>query len=76
MNEDTTKQETDLQERLMGFNEELKVLLGKYELGVAAMPKIMQNGTLSADPVIVSVRKQEVAIESDEVKEEEITLSE
>lgn len=58
MNENTEAVEKDLEERLRGFNEELKTLLGKYELGIAALPKILNNGTISADPIIVSQRKK------------------
>lgn len=50
-------EESDLQERIDSFNKELMPLLGKYELGLAAMPKIMQDGRMAADPVIVSVRQ-------------------
>jgi len=53
------KGEEDLQERINGFNKELLPLLGKFELGLAAIPKIVQGGTLAADPVIVSARKHE-----------------
>lgn len=49
-------EEKDMQERIAGFNKELLPLLGKYELGLAAMPKIMQDGRVVADPIIVSVR--------------------
>lgn len=58
MTENTQNVEADLEERLQGFNNELKAILGKYELGVAALPKIMPNGTLGADPIIVSVRSK------------------
>ena len=51
------EQEKDLQERMDGFNKELLPLLGKYELGLAAIPKIVGDGRIAADPVIVSVRK-------------------
>jgi hypothetical protein len=47
----------DLQERIEGFNKELMPLLGKYELGLAAIAKIVGDGRISADPVIVSVRR-------------------
>ena len=53
------KEEADLQERIERFNKEIGPLLGKYELGLAAIPKIVQGGTLSADPVIISVRGKE-----------------
>lgn len=54
--EKAPEEEADLKERLLGFNSELRPLLGKYELGIGALPKILPNGTLSADPVIVSQR--------------------
>lgn len=74
MNENTQNVEADLEERLKGFNTELKTLLGKYELGVAALPKIMPNGTIGADPIIVSMR-QKLAEEAkvEEVPTEAIT---
>ncbi len=52
------KEEADLQERIKGFNEEILPLLGKYELGLAAIAKVTGDGRIVADPVIVSVRKQ------------------
>ena len=55
-------QEADLQERITKFNDELRPLLGKYELGIAAMPKIMPDGRVSADPIIVSMRQQPQAM--------------
>lgn len=45
-----------MQERINSFNKELLPLLGKYELGLAAIPKIVNDGRIAADPVIVSVR--------------------
>ncbi|KKW00247.1 MAG: hypothetical protein UY34_C0033G0020 [Parcubacteria group bacterium GW2011_GWA2_48_9] len=50
-------EEADLQERITGFNKELLPLLGKYEIGLAAMAKILPDGRVAADPVVVSVRK-------------------
>ena len=58
-------QEADLQERINGFNKELPSLLGKYELGIAAMAKILPDGRTVADPIIISMRKQ--------IKKEEAT---
>lgn len=49
-------EEADLKERMENFNKELMPLLAKYELGIAAIPKIIPGGTISADPVVVSVR--------------------
>lgn len=51
------KEDADLQERIDSFNKELSPLLGKYELGLAAIPKIVEGGRVVADPVVVSVRK-------------------
>lgn len=48
--------EPDIAERIDGFNGELLPLLGKYELGLAALPRITQDGRIVADPIIVSVR--------------------
>lgn len=57
MENNPSSQDKDMQERTDGFNKELQPLLGKYELGLAALPVINPNGTLGAQPVIVSVRK-------------------
>lgn len=48
--------EPDIKERIDGFNGELLPLLGKYELGLAALPRLTQDGRVVADPIIVSVR--------------------
>ena len=53
--------EADIQERIAKFNQELLPLLGKYELGISAIPKIVQGGVIAADPVITSVRKAPTA---------------
>ena len=50
-------EEADLQERINGFNQEIVPLLGKYELGLAGIAKILPDGRVAADPVVVSVRK-------------------
>lgn len=50
-------EEADLKERIDGFNKEIVTLLGKYELGLAGMPKILPNGLVVADAIVVSVRK-------------------
>ena len=55
----TAEKEADLQERIDGFNKELAPLLGKFELGLGALPKILQDGRIGADPVILSVRGKE-----------------
>lgn len=53
--------DADLQERMDGFNAELKPLLGKYELGLGASAFINPNGTIGANPVVLSMRGQGVA---------------
>jgi len=50
--------EADLQERQDNFNKELIPLLAKYELGLLAMPKILPDGRVMADSLIISVREQ------------------
>ena len=50
-------EEVDLKERIDGFNKEIVPLLGKYELGLAGIAKILPDGRVAADPVVVSVRK-------------------
>lgn len=57
-NQNVPEEEKDLKERIDGFNKELLPLLGKYELGLAALAKILPDGRVAADPIIVSVRKQ------------------
>ena len=52
--------EKDLEERIDGFNGELRPLLGKYELGLSALAKILPDGRVVADPIIVSMRGREV----------------
>lgn len=59
-------EEADLKDRMSGFNNELRPLLGKYELGLAAIPRIIGDGRISADPVIVSVRKKNVDLPANE----------
>jgi hypothetical protein len=51
-------EEADLEIRINAFNAALVPLLGKYELGLAAQPRVNPDGRLVADPVILSVRKK------------------
>ena len=46
MNEDLNKRVTD-------FNVELKLLLGKYHLGLAAQPVISPDGRIGAVPSLI-----------------------
>lgn len=48
--------ETDIQQRIEGFNKELLPLLGKFELGLAGIVQLTPDGRLQGQPVIVSVR--------------------
>lgn len=57
MTQDTIE-EKDIKERIESFNKELPSLLGKYELGIGAIAKIMPDGRVGADPVILSTRKK------------------
>lgn len=70
----------DMQERTDGFNKELQPLLAKYELGLAALAVINPNGTIGANPVIISMRKkvaaEDKAAESEEAGETKGELSE
>lgn len=52
--------DADINERIAGFNAALAPLLGKYELGLAAIPRIAPNGLVVADPILVSQRKPPV----------------
>jgi hypothetical protein len=49
--------DADIEERLKGFVDALRPLLGKYELGIAAQAKLTPDGRLMADPVFISTRK-------------------
>lgn len=49
--------EADFKERIEKFSAELRPLMGKYELGMAAMPEITPQGLTIARPIFVSTRK-------------------
>lgn len=49
-------EDKDIKERIEGFNKELVPLLAKFELGIGAMAKVLPDGRVLADPIIVSVR--------------------
>ena len=59
--ENTQVEETDIKERIEGFNKELMPLLAKYELGLAAFPRITPDGRVVADPSLLSMRGKEEA---------------
>lgn len=52
-----------LQERVGRFNDELKPLLGKYELGLTA-EAFVQNGSVLAAPKVVDARAKPEVVES------------
>ncbi len=58
--------EKTLQERVEGFNTELKVLLQKYELALGAEARIA-NGMVLADPKVIDAR--EIKKEAEAIKE-------
>lgn len=74
-NKNVQTNEADIQERIDGFNKELQPLLGKFELGLGAVPFINPNGTIGANPVILSMRGQAQA-ETPAEEKKEGTLSE
>ena len=47
----------DMEERVKGFSEEIGLLLGKYELGIGALPEYTQDGRTIARPIFMSTRK-------------------
>ncbi len=49
--------EEDFKERIQKFSDELRPLLGKYELGLAAIPEITPQGLTVARPIFASTRK-------------------
>ena len=52
------KPEDDLKERIEGFNKELVPLLGKFELGLAGEPFII-NGLVAAKATVISTRNMQ-----------------
>lgn len=67
--------DADLPERQKEFNKELAPLLGKYELALGALPKILPNGTIGADPVIFSMRGKEELLKQQQKNEGEQTVA-
>lgn len=47
---------SDLEERLKGFTDELAPLFGKYELGLASEASLTKDGKITSRPVLVSTR--------------------
>lgn len=50
----------ELEKRIFNFNKDLTALLGKYELGIGAMPIIQKNGTIASNIIIFDANKKEV----------------
>jgi hypothetical protein len=49
--------EEDLIVRVEGMIKEVSPILEKYELGIIATPKVLDDGRLGADPTFASTRK-------------------
>jgi len=49
--------DADFNERIEGFSNELRPLLGKYEIGFAAVAELTPDGRVEAKPVFVSSRQ-------------------
>ena len=64
--------EADFKERIEKFSAELTPLMGKYELGLAAMPEFTQQGTVIARPIFVSTRKAPEGAKEEEKSVEEV----
>ena len=53
-------QDSDMEERVKGFEQEFIPLLGKYELGLSAEPIVAPDGRLTGVLKIFSTRKKSV----------------
>ena len=51
-----SQQEPDINERIEGFDKELRPLLGKYELGLAAQAFVTPDGRIAANAIVISTR--------------------
>lgn len=49
--------DADFKERIEGFSSELRPLLGKYEIGFAAVAELTPDGRIEARPIFVSSRQ-------------------
>lgn len=66
----------DLEARQKGFNDELLPLLGKYKVGLGAVPFIFPDGRIGARPTLfddkpkpVDEKKEEVPVETEKLSE-------
>lgn len=59
--------EPDFKDRVNSFQQDLLPILGKYELGIAAMPKITPDGKVLADVIYMSTRYMEKSEAPDSV---------
>ena len=53
----TPEEEAELNDRLSNFNNELRSLLGKYNLAIGAVPFLRPDGGISAKAQVVEVPK-------------------
>lgn len=57
-NEETNQNiDKDMKERLDGFINEIRPLMGKYELGIGAVAELTPDGRINAKPIFMSTRK-------------------
>jgi len=49
--------DADFKERIEGFSSELRPLLGKYEIGFAAVAELTPDGRVESKPIFVSSRQ-------------------
>lgn len=49
--------DADFKERIEGFSNELRPLLGKYEIGLGSVAELTPDGRVEAKPVFMSSRK-------------------
>ncbi len=66
----------DLMVRAKAFNAELIPLLGKYKLGLAAVPLLSQEGTIIARPQLFNDSKEESATKLDVANTENTEVEE
>lgn len=51
------EKQKDLDERVKGFNEEMIPLLGKYHVGLGAVPMMLADGRIGAKPALLDDTK-------------------
>lgn len=68
--------DADFRERIDGFSAELRPLLGKYEIGFAAVAELTPDGRIEAKPIFVSSRQVKNNEEDGKKEPEDTPLSE